>query len=415
MEEASHKSIAIIGGGPAGLMAAEIAASQGMEVTVFDAMPSVGRKFLLAGKGGLNLTHAEPFEQLLARYGDQAKTLEPLLRDFGPEAIRAWAQDLGIETFVGTSRRVFPKEMKAAPLLRAWIRHLRTLKVRFFPRHRWTGWTENGDLTFSTPQGDIEVQAGATILCLGGGSWPHLGSDGLWVKTLDQIGLSISPLESSNCGFTVPWSEVFRDRFAGIPIKTVNVTLGQGSLRRTQRGELMITQRGIEGGLVYALSGQIRSEIKQHGKAELRIDLAPDRTIEKLHADLAAPKGKASWSSYLRKQAGLSEVKIGLLRECATLPLESDNLAATIKSLPLALHEPFPISEAISSAGGVCMTEVDENLMAVNKPGLFIAGEMLDWDAPTGGYLLTAALATGHRAGIAAAGWIQSQALSPRT
>lgn len=387
-------------------MAAEMAARSGFDVTVFDAMPSVGRKFLLAGKGGLNLTHAEPFDAFIQRYGAEAPVLRPLLEDFGPDALRDWASDLGIETFVGSSFRVFPKEMKAAPLLRNWIRRLRSLKVRFALRHYWSGWSTDGALLFTTPEGPCKYAFNATILCLGGGSWPHLGSDGRWVDTLRKNDIAVRPLEPSNSGFTVAWTESFRQRFAGTPVKTVKATVGQGENKEVRKGEFVITENGVEGSLIYALSRFIRTEINHNGKATLLLDLVPDRDVSRLQTDLCKRRGKASLSTHLRKNAGLSDVKIGLLRECVQQPLESEELALTIKSLPCTLERPFPIDKAISSAGGVSMTSLDENLMVKERPGLFLAGEMLDWDAPTGGYLLTAAFSTGYRAGCGAAEWL---------
>ena len=389
-------------------MAAETAALQGLRVDLFDAMPSVGRKFLLAGKGGLNLTHAEPFERFIDRYGEKAVQLKPWLRDFGPEALREWALGLGIETFIGSSQRVFPTAMKAAPLLRAWIRRLKEQGVRFHPRHRWQGWNAEGDLVMSSPTGVHALRAEATILALGGASWPHLGSDGQWVDLLKNQGIPVTPLEASNSGFTCIWSEAFSHRFAGTPVKTVEITLKDPDIPTSLRGELMITERGLEGGLIYALSSALRSRVKIQGFVDLWIDLAPDRSMERLEKDLLAKRGKSSLSTHLRKNAGLSEVKIALLREaCTTLPPEQ--LAARIKALPLRLGPPFPITEAISSAGGVAFEALDENLMVAHHPGLFIAGEMLDWDAPTGGYLLTASFGTGRKAGRAAAEWIKGQ------
>lgn len=397
--------ITVVGGGPAGLMAAEMAASKGLKVDLFDAMPSVGRKFLLAGKGGLNLTHAEPWERFLQRYGEKTPRLEPWLREFGPEALRHWALELGIETFIGSSQRVFPTAMKAAPLLRAWIRRLKEQGVQFHPRHRWQGWTPEGHLILSSPSGTLEVMAQATVLALGGGSWPHLGSDGQWVKFLQDRGIPITPLEASNSGFTRSWSDDFIQRFAGTPVKTVEASIKNQDRQKPIRGELMITERGLEGGLIYALSALLRSEIRAQGSVDLVIDLSPDRPIEKLKKDLVEKRGKSSLSTHLRKNAGLSEVKIALLRE-GHRDLPADQLADTIKALPITLGSTFPIAEAISSAGGVALESLDEGLMVTHQPGLFIAGEMLDWDAPTGGYLLTASFATGRRAGLSAAQWI---------
>ncbi len=405
MSQPIYSQIAVIGGGPAGLMAAEAAVTRGFKVDLFDAMPSVGRKFLLAGKGGLNLTHAESFDRFVGRYGEQADRLQPLLQEFGPEALREWASDLGIETFIGSSHRVFPTAMKAAPLLRAWIRRLKEQGVYFHPRHRWQGWTAEGSLVMVSPSGAHEVEAEATVLALGGGSWPHLGSDGQWVKLLEHKDIPVSPLEASNSGFTRTWSEIFSNRFAGTPVKTVEAIILGVEHQHPVRGELMITDRGLEGGLLYALSAQLRARIKTHGSVDLIVDLTPDRSMDRLHSDLTLKRGKSSLSTHLKKHAGLSDVKIALIRELCPC-LDTDQLAATIKGLPIRLSAPFPIAEAISSAGGVELDAVDANLMVTCHPGLFIAGEMLDWDAPTGGYLLTASFATGRKAGLAAAQWI---------
>ena len=404
MSEPKSSEVAVVGGGPAGLIAAEMAACHGLKVDLFDAMPSVGRKFLLAGKGGLNLTHAEPFDRFLQRYGERAHQLEPLIRDFGPDALRQWALELGVETFVGSSQRVFPIAMKAAPLLRAWIRRLKQQGVQFHPRHRWQGWTPEGHLIFSSPSGLLEVKTQATVLALGGASWPHLGSDGQWVEQLAHQGITVLPLEASNSGFTRTWSEAFTRRFAGVPVKTVEARVRNQDNVKPIRGELMITERGLEGGLIYALSATLRTEIKTRGFADLLIDLSPDRSFEKLSKDLREKRGKLSLSTHLKKNAGLSDVKIALLRE-GYPDLTGDHLASAVKALPLMLGSTFPIAEAISSAGGVSLESLDQNLMATRQPGLFIAGEMLDWDAPTGGYLLTASFATGRRAGLSAADW----------
>ena len=406
MSTPTSSQIAIIGGGPAGLMAAEIAANQGIRVDVFDAMPSVGRKFLLAGKGGLNLTHAEPLERFLKRYAEKAARLEPLIRDFDPEALRQWAFGLGVETFIGSSQRIFPVEMKAAPLLRAWIRRLKAQGVCFHTRHRWQGWTPEGQLIFSNPSGHHKIAAQATVLALGGASWPHLGSDGQWVEYLEDQGIPVIPLEASNSGFIRSWSAFFSQQFAGSPVKTVVASVKDQEGQDPVRGEFMITERGLEGGLVYALSAALRAQIRAKGSAELLIDLCPDRSIERLEKDLGEKRGKSSLSTHLRKKAGLSEVKIALLRESHP-DLSGEGLAAKIKALPITLESTFPIAEAISSAGGVSLESLNEDLMVNHHPGLFMAGEMLDWDAPTGGYLLTASFATGRRAGLSAAQWVR--------
>lgn len=407
MPDRAERIIAIIGGGPAGLMAAETVARAGFKATVFDAMPSVGRKFLLAGKGGLNLTHAEPFEVFVTRFGGRQQ-LEPLLRDFGPDALRAWAHELGIETFVGSSNRVFPLEMKAAPLLRAWIRRLKELGVEFKPRHRWLDTTQDGTLSFSTPSGSHHITPLATIFALGGASWPQLGSNGAWMPWFERQKIATAPLEASNVGFGRRWSEIFLKRFAGAPIKTIAARVPGSNHQTPQKGELMITERGLEGGLIYALSADLRAQLRREGYAELMVDLVPDRSLERLEADLLSTQGKSSLSTHLKKKAGLSDAKIGLLRECAP-SIDLPQLPHSIKSLSIRLEHPFPIEEAISTAGGVCFENLDDNLMINDHPGLFIAGEMLDFDAPTGGYLLSAAFATGRRAGEGATRWLVSQ------
>ncbi len=399
------RRVAIVGGGPAGLMAAErLAAVDGLEVAVFDAMPTPGRKFLMAGKGGMNITHAEPLPAFVARYGARATTLAPLLDAFGPQAVRDWIHGLGIATFVGSSGRVFPAEMKAAPLLRAWLHRLRGQGVHFHVRHRWQGWAADGALRFATPQGKRQVAADAVILALGGGSWARLGSDGAWVPLLAERGILVEPLKPANCGFDVAWSAHFSERFAGEPVKPVIASIAGWCLQ----GEFIITAGGIEGGLVYALAAPLRDALATDGHAELHLDLAPGRTLASLAADLARPRGHDSLASHLRRRAGIAGVKAGLLREL--LPPEtltaSDRLAAAIKDLPLPVSAPRPIDEAISTAGGVAFAALDEHLMLRDLPGVFCAGEMLDWEAPTGGYLLTACLATGHSAGQGVRNWL---------
>ena len=399
--------IAIIGGGPAGLIAAEqLAAVDGLEVAVFDAMPSVGRKFLMAGKGGMNITHAEPFADFIGRYGARQDVIAPLLDRFGPQQLRDWIQDLGIATFIGTSGRVFPTEMKAAPLLRAWLHRLRQSGVQFHVRHRWLGWADDGALRFATPAGDKQLAADATILALGGGSWASLGSDGAWVPLLAARGVHIAPLKPANCGFDVAWSTHFAERFAGQPVKPV---IGSVAGRR-QQGEFNITATGIEGGLIYALSAPLREALETEGRAVLHLDLAPGKTLERLTADLSRPRGRDSLANHLRRRAGIEGVKAGLLREL--LPFETltatGQLAAAIKHLPLPVTATRPLDEAISTAGGVTFKTLDENLMLRDLPGVFCAGEMLDWEAPTGGYLLTACFATGRAAGEGAQAWLTS-------
>ncbi|MBE0614267.1 MAG: TIGR03862 family flavoprotein [Burkholderiales bacterium] len=399
-------------------MAAEAASSAGARVDVYDAMPSTGRKFLMAGKGGLNLTHAEPTEPFLLRYGARRAWLEPLLAGFGPEALRAWARGLGVETFVGSSGRVFPSAMKAAPLLRAWLHRLREGGVRFHMRHRWTGWDieDRGALRFATPQGERSVRAGAVVLALGGGSWARLGSTGAWVPLLAARGVRVEALRPANCGFDVGWSEHFRVRHAGEPVKPVLVVHKdpEGAKHR-QQGELMITSTGVEGGLIYALSAQLRDEIEATGSALLHLDLAPGRESARLEAELSRPRGSSSMANHLRRRAGIEGVKAGLLRELLPAADFADpvRLAAAIKALPLRLIATRPLDEAISSAGGVAFEELDERLMIRALPGVFCAGEMLDWEAPTGGYLLTACFASGRAAGASAAAWLRGVTRPP--
>lgn len=403
------RRVAIIGGGPAGLMAAErLATVDGLQVEIFDAMPSLGRKFLIAGVGGMNLTHSEALADFVGRYGSRARQIGDWLADFGPQALRDWSHGLGVETFVGTSGRVFPREMKAAPLLRAWLHRLRASGVQIHVRHRWLGWDAAGGLRFATPAGETVVTAAATVLALGGASWAKLGSDGAWVAPLEAAGIPVAPLKPANCGFHVDWSAYFREHFAGSAVKPVLATLaGQ---QRT--GEFNVTDYGIEGGLVYALSAPLRDALDSGQAAVLTLDLAPGRAIERLRADLERPRGRDSLSNHLRRRAGIAGVKAALLRECC--PPETLNqpvaLAAAIKALPLRVTATRPLDEAISTAGGVRLEALDAALMVRDRPGLFIAGEMLDWEAPTGGYLLTACLASGHRAGEGAAAWLNSPA-----
>ena len=397
--------VAIIGAGPAGLMAAEqLVPVDGIDVDIFDAMPSVGRKFLMAGKGGMNITHSEPLPAFVARYGARAPNIAPLLDVFGPQALREWIANLGIETFVGTSGRVFPSEMKAAPLLRAWLHRLRAAGVHFHVRHRWLGWEEDGSLRFATPQGEVALQADVVILALGGGSWARLGSDGAWVPLLAARGVQIQPLRPSNCGFDVAWSNHFRERFAGQPVKSVLASIGQQS----QQGEFNITENGIEGGLIYALSAPLRDALERDGRASLTLDLAPGRSLARLIADLSRPQGRDSLSNHLRRRVGIEGVKAALLREfCPSETLTATNsLAAAIKALAVPVIATRPLDEAISTAGGVCFEALDERLMLRQLPGTFVAGEMLDWEAPTGGYLLTAGFASGYVAGQGARAWL---------
>ena len=401
--------IAVVGGGPAGLMAAEAAAEGGAQVDLYDSMPSVGRKLLLAGKGGLNLTHSEPLEAFLFRYGLRREQVAPIIRLFGPDAIREWASGLGVRTFIGTSGRIFPTDMKAAPLLRAWLHRLRQSDVRFHVRHRWCGWDSQGALRFLTPTGIRSVTTDAVILALGGASWPKSGSDAAWVSLLHERGVRIAPFRPANCGFDVDWSPHFKNKFAGYPVKsvTVLVTSQDGAVRRRQ-GEFVITHTGLEGGLIYAVSSDLRDQIEMEGKAILTVDLTPDRDQARLATDLSRSRGKRTVATHLQRHAGITGVKSALLREIVSRETFSEPaaLAAAIKSLPIVLRAPRPLVEAISTAGGVQFEDLDERLMCREVPGLFCAGEMLDWEAPTGGYLLTACLATGRAAGSGALQWL---------
>jgi uncharacterized flavoprotein (TIGR03862 family) len=398
MSSASKLRAAVIGGGPAGLMAAEVLAAGGAQVELFDAMPSVGRKFLLAGKGGLNLTHSEPFDAFVGRYGARRDAIEPMLRVFGPTELRAWAQGLGVSTFVGSSGRVFPTDMKAAPLLRAWLARLRAAGVLFHMRHRWLGWDASGALRFAAPRGELAHHADAVVLALGGGSWPRLGSDGAWVPLLEQRGVEVATLQPSNCGFDVAaWSEFFRSRFAGQPMKTVALSVqGAGGTVFEQAGEFVITEGGVEGSLIYAASAFARDLIAANGSAVVHIDLLPGRSAEFVQAEVARPRGSRSLSTHLKSRLGIDGVKAALLHELLPREAIADpaRLALAIKALPLSLVRPRPIDEAISSAGGVRFGALDDGLMLRALPGVFCAGEMLDWEAPTGGYLLTACMAS---------------------
>ncbi|MFM8332661.1 MAG: TIGR03862 family flavoprotein [Candidatus Methylumidiphilus sp.] len=405
-------TVAIIGGGPAGLMAAETLAANGIQADVYDAMPSVGRKFLLAGKGGLNLTHAEPYADFLARYGDRQPELQAALDAFRPNDLRDWAWDLGVPTFIGSSGRVFPVSQKAAPLLRAWLRRLREAGVHFHMRHRWQGFTADGGLRFDTPQGSQTVRADTAILALGGGSWPQLGSDGAWAGLLAGQGVAVEPLRPANCGFDCSWSEYFHRRHAGQPVKPVAITYADADGQARQRlGEFIITATGVEGSLVYALSAPLREQIAAQGAALIYLDLAPGRDGAALQTALGEPRGSASMAKHLQRRASLSAAKVGLLRELAAPEDFTDpaRLASAIKALPLRLNATRPLAEAISSAGGVAFAGLDGQLMIRSLPGVFCAGEMLDWEAPTGGYLLTACFATGKAAGLGALAWLAAQ------
>ena len=405
--------VAVLGAGPSGLMAAEVLARGGARVTVFDRMPTAGRKFLMAGRGGLNLTHSEGMERFLPRYREGEPLLAPALAGFGPDALRRWCRALGEDTVVGTSGRVFPASFKASPLLRAWLRRLDGLGVAFRPRHRWTGWTPDGALRFETPDGPVVQGFDASVLALGGASWPQLGSDGRWTDLLEAEGVWVAPLRPSNCGFAVAWSPTFRDRFEGQPLK--GITLSFRGL--ASRAEVTVTRAGLEGGGIYALSGPLRDAIAAEGSATLSVDLRPDLPPEAATARLAAARaGKASVSTALRKALKLSPVAIGLLQEVAHAegrPLGARDdaaLAALAAAVPVRLDAAQPIAGAISTAGGVTAGEIDENHMLRRRPGTFAAGEMLDWEAPTGGYLLQACFATGAAAGAGALAWLAERA-----
>jgi len=397
--ETRNSRVAVIGGGPAGLMAAEVLAMGGVEVDLYDAMPSVGRKFLMAGKGGMNLTHSEPAETFLSRYGERRAHIEPLLTPFDATALRAWVHDLGVETFIGSSGRVFPTDMKAAPMLRAWLHRLRESGVHFHMRHKWIGW-ENRTLRFSAPEGEVNVKADAVVLALGGASWPRLGSDASWTGFLEAHA-EIAPFKPSNCGFDIDWSEHFSGRFAGEPLKSVAIGLPREDGGVDWRvGECLLTSTGIEGSLIYAVSARIRDRLAD-GHATFLLDLAPGLTPERVHDEVTHPRGARSMSSHLQSRLKLTGAKAGLLRECLSREdfADTTRLAQRIKALPLTVMRPRPIAEAISSAGGVTFESLDSRLMLRALPSVFCAGEMLDWEAPTGGYLLTACFASGVVAG----------------
>ncbi|PTD99516.1 TIGR03862 family flavoprotein [Pandoraea apista] len=404
--------VAVIGAGPAGLMAAEVLSSAGWRVDVYDAMPSVGRKFLMAGKGGMNLTHSEPAAPFVARYGKRADTVAQWLRRFSADDVRSWAHRLGIDTFVGTSGRVFPIDMKAAPLLRAWLTRLRAGGVRLHVRHRWLGWEPHAaagpdDLRFATPAGERRVRAKAVVLTLGGASWPQLGSDAAWVPWLQDHGVNVAPLLPANAGFEADWTPHLRERFAGQPVKSVSMSLPDGT---TRQGEFVISTHGIEGSLVYALCAPIRDAIRANGSTQVYLDLLPDWRAERVAEEVSRPRGSRSMASHLQSRLGIAGVKAALLREC--LPREAFNdpaaLAAGMKRLPLTLLRTRPIAEVISSAGGVALEALDPALMVKALPGVFCAGEMLDWEAPTGGYLLTACFASACVAGDGAAAYLRA-------
>ncbi len=415
--------VAVVGAGPAGLMAAEVLSAAGVAVQVFDAMPSVGRKFLLAGKGGLNLTHAEPFDAFVPRYAEAAAPLQPMLQSFGATEVRAWAQGLGIDTFVGTSQRVFPTDMKAAPLLRAWLQRLRHpghggVPVQLCMRHRWVGWAQpsrrdaaddaathdekaSHQLIFETPEGPVQDEFDAVVLALGGGSWRRLGSDGAWVPWLAERGVDVAPLQPSNCGFDLaggPWSEHFSSRFAGQPFKLVAIKVPTPNGDWVRTGEFVATATGVEGSLIYAASALLRDQIAAQGHTTLELDLLPQWTYEQVLTKLQSPRGSKSLSSHLKARLGLEGIKTAVLYEFLSQEEQAkpERLAKAIKGLPLLLGAARPIDEAISSAGGVCWQSLDEGLMIKALPGVYCAGEMVDWEAPTGGYLLTACLSSGH-------------------
>jgi uncharacterized flavoprotein (TIGR03862 family) len=395
-------TIAVLGGGPAGLIAAETLARAGACVTVYDRMPAVGRKFMLAGRGGLNLTHSEPFEQFIERYGPAADWLAPALRAFPPDALRAWALELGQETFVGSSGRVFPSAFRATPLLRAWLARLGELGVTSRVRHDWLGWTSAGKLRFATPEGEFTTSPDATILAFGGASWPRVGSTGTWTEVIRSVGIEVTPLTPANSGFFVEWSELFRNRFAGVPMKNVRLSCNG----QTVRGEAMITKDGIEGGAIYALGTAIRQAIARDGVADLRLDLHPDLSREVLASRLAKRRKGDSLTTAL-KRVGLPPVAIALAHEVGAAAE-----AAHLKSLPLELLRPTSIDRAISTAGGIPRSEVDDHFGLGKKPGVFVAGEMLDWEAPTGGYLLQACFSTGVAAALGALEWLEGESSS---
>ena len=401
MTDVVHQDVVVIGAGPAGLMAAEVIAQAGRCVTVYDALPSAGRKFLMAGRGGLNLTHSEQLPAFVARYGAAMPQLAEAIETFPPDMLRAWSELLGQPTFVGSSGRVFPQAFKASPLLRAWLRRLDQSGVQFAMRYRWTGWDGEGRLLFDTSEGPRVIAAKATVLALGGASWPRLGSDGAWVKTLAARGIDVAPLRPANCGFVVAWSDVFRNRFAGYPLKSMALSFGS----QVVRGEAMITRTGIEGGAIYALSAPMRDAVVANGTATLNVALRPELNTSELIAKLSAPRGKQSLSTFLRKAVHLPPVGIALLQETAIASgtslasLSTASLAGLINAVPIVLSGVAPIARAISTAGGIALDELDADYMIEKLPGVFAAGEMLDWEAPTGGYLLQASFATGAAAG----------------
>lgn len=413
----SHPArVAVIGGGPAGLMAAEVLSQGGARVDLYDAMPSVGRKFLLAGKGGMNITHSEPKSDFLRRYGAREGAVAPWLEGFDANAVREWIHGLGVDTFVGSSGRVFPTDMKAAPLLRAWLHRLREAGVQFHMRHRWLGW-DGQALRMATPEGERQVDADAVVLALGGASWARLGSDGAWVPLLEARQVAVAPLLPSNCGFDAGWSEHFASRYAGEPLTTVAITATDALGARFKRqGQFVVTATGVEGSLIYALSAGLREQIAREGSATIYLDLAPDFSEQRVRDEVCRPRGSRSMSSHLQSRLGIKGVKSGLLRECLSAAdfADTGRLAAALKMLPLVLKKPRPIDEAISSAGGVRFDALDPaSSMLLAAPGVFVAGEMIDWEAPTGGYLLTACFASGRAAGRGALAWLANRLTRP--
>jgi uncharacterized flavoprotein (TIGR03862 family) len=405
--------VAIIGAGPAGLMAAEVLAQAGVRVDLYERMPSVGRKFLLAGVGGMNITHSEAKPAFINRYGERAQQVSQWLEAFDAEALRAWIHGLGIDTFVGTSGRVFPTDMKAAPLLRAWLKRLRELGVQIHTRQHWLGWSEDGALRIESAEGELQLKPDACVLALGGASWPRLGSDGAWVELLRARQVQVTELEPSNCGFEVnAWSAFLRDKFAGAPLKNVSLNLAEQAPRI---GEFVLTDSGIEGSLVYALSADIRRQLNQHGSATVYLDLLPQTPVDKLHKALSKPRGSHSLAKHLHRQAGIDGVKSALLRELVGSAVLADpaQLSAALKALPITLVQARPLAEAISTAGGVSFAALEQQLMLSTVPGTFCAGEMLDWEAPTGGYLLTACFASGRQAASGVLNWLATQGKSP--
>ena len=416
------ESVAIVGGGPAGLMAADVISAAGIPVHLYESKPSIGRKFLIAGKGGLNLTHNESYEDFVRRFGSRCSEVAPLLERFGPKEVRKWCRGLGVETFVGGSNRVFPSDMKAFPLLRNWLQRLQSQGVEIHTRHRWLGWDSAGKMSFDSAEGRYCVSSTATILALGGGSWSKLGSDGRWVEVLRQEGIGVQSLQPTNCGFDVLWSEYFRSRFAGQPLKSVilRFTDSRGNVFE-RRGSCVVTEYGLEGSLIYAASPLLREEINACGTARIVLDLAPDRTLENLQERLCAQRGSRSLSNHLRSRVNIKGVEAALLRECqlsTNTPSHraeewnnANALAHLIKSCPVRLESPRPLDEAISTAGGVLFEDLDERLMLKSRPGCFVAGEMLDWEAPTGGYLLTMCLSSGFAAGHATMDWLNRRVM----